>query len=230
LVALVALLLLVGLAGCGGGADSDSTAAKAGAGGSAEGRSSAGASKQDGAKGGGDGKSSEGPDGKQRTASGGDASDFKPKRHEDSGSGAEQFEVKGGDNSIQEFGEEAGPSELDAAATALHNFLDARAEGNWAATCQYLAKSTIESLEKLASQAKQLEDRGCGGILATLINPAARASMKVEAEKADVSSLRVEGEQAFVIYTGAESTVLAVSMAKEAGTWKVAGLAGTPLN
>jgi len=219
--ALVALLLVAGLAGCGGGGDSDSTATQAGAGGSAEGKSGDGASSQDGTKGGGDGK--------QQSTDAGDASDFKPRHHDDSGGGAERFKVKGGDNSIQEFGEEADTSELDAAATTLHNFLDARAEGNSAAACQYLAKSTIESFEQLASQTKS-KDTSCGGILAAITNPAAKAAMKAEAEKADVGSLRIEGEQAFIIYTGTEGTILAMPMAKEGGAWKVAGVVGTPLN
>jgi hypothetical protein len=223
--ALVALLLLAGLAGCGGGDGSSSTAAQAG-GGSGESTAS-GASKQDGAKSDGEGKS--GSSAKRQTPDPGDASEFKPKHHNDSGGGAEQFKVKGGDNSVQEFGEEADTSELDAAATALHNFLDARAEGNWAAVCQYLSKSTIESFEQLASRTKG-GDASCGAILAGITNPNAQAALKAEAEKADVGSLRTEGDQAFLIYTGTQGTILAMPMANEAGTWKVASLAGTPLS
>ena len=54
--------------------------------------------------------------------------------------------------------------------------------------------------------------------------------MKAEAEKADVRSLRSEGERAFVIYTGIRGTVLAMPMANEGGDWKVASLSGTPLD
>jgi hypothetical protein len=54
--------------------------------------------------------------------------------------------------------------------------------------------------------------------------------MKAEAEKANIGSLRIEGEQAFVIYTGIDGTVLAMPMANEGGDWKVASLAGTPLS
>lgn len=225
LAALVALLLLAGLAGCGNGDGSDSTAAQAD-GGSGESTAS-GASKQNGAKDQGQGKS--GSSGKQQTPDPGNASEFKPKPHSDSGGGAEQFKVKGGDNSVQEFGAEADTSEFDAAATVLHNFLDARAEGNWAAVCQYLSKSTMESFEQLASRAKQGGDTSCGAVLAAITNPAAEGAMKAEAEKADVGSLRTEGGQAFLIYT-TDGTILAMPMANEAGTWKVAGLAGTPLN
>ncbi|HEX6687246.1 MAG TPA: hypothetical protein VF085_01110 [Solirubrobacterales bacterium] len=223
LAAVVALLLLAGLAGCGGGDGSDSTAAQAG-GGSGESTAKDATAKQGGAEG-KSGSSAE------RQPDPGDASEFKPRHHTDSGGGAEQFKVKGGDNSIQEFGEEADTSDFEAAATALHDFLDARAEGNWAAVCRYLSKSTVESLERLASRSKQGGDTSCSAILAAITNPAAGGAVKAEAEKADVGSLRTDGDQAFLIYTGAEKgTILAMPMADEAGTWKVASLAGTPLN
>jgi hypothetical protein len=227
--AVAALLIAAGLTACGGGDGSSSTAAEAGGSAQAESESS-GASE----KGGGDAGKAGSGDSEGKSAGsgsgGGSASDFVPKQHEDSGGGSEQFKVKGGDNSVQEFGEEADTSERDAAATALHNFLDARAEGNWAAACEYMSKNMIESVEKLAARATEIDDTSCGGILEGLTNPAAKASMKAEAEQADIGSLRIEGERAFVIYTGAEGTIFAMPMANEGGTWKVASLAGTPLN
>lgn len=226
IAACVALLLAAGLVACGGSDSSDSTSTRV------DSHSQANAPSGDIAQGGGGNKSGSGSQGKANSDSSRapDASDFVPKQHSDSGGGSEQFKVKGGDNSVQEFGEEADTSELDAAATALHNFLDARAEGNWAAACNYMSKGMIESLKKLVSQAKEVEDTSCAGILEKLTNPAAKASMKAEAKKADVGSLRMEGEQAFVIYAGTEGTILAMPMANEGGEWKVAGLAGTPLN
>lgn len=234
IAALVALLIAMSLAACGDDESSSTTGAQA----DPQARSEGGdASKQvddQGKAGGGDGQagdSSAGGDGSGGSSSGGsDASDFVPKQHDDSGGGSEKYRVKGGDNSVQEFGEEADAEEFDAAAVAVHNFLDARAESNWAAACEYMAKSVIESFEKLAVQAKQIEDASCGGILEKLTNPAAKEAMKEEAEKANVGSLRIEGEQAFVIYTGVAGTILAMPMVNEGGTWKVASLAGTPLN
>jgi hypothetical protein len=225
-VACVALLLAVGLVACGGSDGSDSTSTTAAS------QSRANAPSGDTTQGGDEGKSGSGSQEKSGSDSSStpDASDFVPKQHSDSGGGSEQFKVKGGDNSVQEFGEEADASELDAAAAALHNFLDARAEGNWAAACNYMSKGIIESFEKLASQAKEVEDTSCGALLEKLTNPAAKSEMKAEAEKADVRSLRMEGEQAFLVYTGTKGAVLAIPMANEDGEWKVASLAGTPLN
>jgi hypothetical protein len=216
------LLVAVGLAACGGsGDDSSSKTTEAGAQKQAPGKPS-GAS----AKSGEEDKSSSGG---EAQSAGPKASEFVPKHHSDSGGGSAQFKVKGGDNSVQEFGEEAGSSEFDAAAAVVHDFLDARAEGNWAATCKYLSKGTIESLEQLAAQSKTGEDTSCGSILAALISPKAKSALETEAEKADVGSLRVEGERAFVIYTGIEGATMAISMTNEGGEWKVAALAGSPL-
>jgi hypothetical protein len=227
LVALAALLIAVGLAACGGGDSSSSTTTAADQG-QSESKSSQETPTQSGAKGdkGKSGSAGEGQSGNSSPS----ASDFTPKPHSDSGGGSAPYKTKGGDNSVQEFGEEGDSSEFDAAATVLHNFLDARAEGNWAATCEYISKTIIESVEKLAAKAKQIEDKSCGGILEKLTNPAASASIKAEAEQANVRSMRTEGEQAFVLYTGPHATIFSMPMANEDGTWKVASLAGYPLN
>lgn len=224
LAALAALLLVVGLGGCGGGSGSSTSseattaAAEAGSGGEAK------SSNRAGGEGGAEGKSAKA--GNEAEA----AKSFKPRQHHDSGGGAAQYRVKGGDNSIQEFGTEAEGSEFEKAAAALHDFLDARAQGNWAAACTYLSKSTVESFEQLAARSKQGNGKSCADILGQLINPAARQLMKEEAAKADVGSLRTEGERAFLIYTGAEKTVIAIPMTKEGDVWKVASIAGTPLS
>ena len=227
IVALAMLLLALSLAACGGGSDSTSTDSSGQT--TAESGSTGGGSKDSGAKSGDEGKSGGSGEGKSN-GSASDAEDFTPKQHSDSGGGSKQFVQKGGDNSVQEYGTEADTEEFDAAAVALHNFLDARAESNWAAACSYMSKAVVESFEKLAAQAKQLKDVDCAGILEKLTNPAAKSAMKAEAAKANVGSLRVEGDRSFVIYTGVKGTVLAMPMANEDGDWKVASLAGTPLN
>lgn len=225
---LAALLLAVAIAACGSGDSSSSTTTEASAPAQSEGKSSDAASKQAGksdsekkaggsANGGGQSKSS-------------GSSNFVPKHHEDSGGGSQQFRVKGGDNSIQEFGGEADTSELDAAAAVLHDFLDARAAGDWAAACKYMSKRVIASFEEMSAQSNPSEDLSCAKVLELLINPAAKQSMKVEAAKADVRSLRIEGEHAFAIYTAVGNTALAMPMENEDGTWKVGSLAGTPLS
>lgn len=220
IVAVAGALLAAGVSACGGGSNSTEATSQ----GQATGKSSANVKK---------GKN-EGSSGKSGSSGGGgsgkSASEFVPRHHHDSGGGSKQFQVKGGDNSVQEFGKEAVNSELDEAAAALHNFLDARAQGNWAAACQYMSKAVTESFAKLGAGSKQIKNTSCPAVLAKLINPAAKQLMKEEAAKANVGSLRVEGGRSFIIYTGTQKTILAMPMAHEGGAWKVASLAGTPLN
>ncbi len=218
---LAALLLAVGLVACGGGGGDSSSSNPAETGGQTQ---SEGPSSSTQGGGGNTGRSEgSGSEGDQ-------AANFVPKHHNDSGGGSDRYKTKGGDNSIQEFGEEAEGSEFEAVAAVLHEFLDARAEENWAAACTHVSEAIAESLEAIAAQAKQGEDRSCATILGKLVNPAAKQQIKDEAEQADVRSLRSEDDHAFVIYTGAEGTVLAMPMVNEGGTWKVSSLAGSPLS
>jgi hypothetical protein len=226
---LAALAVAVGLAACGGGDDSSSTTTEA-AQTQPESKANQGGSKQSGAKEKGESGSGGEKQSGGSTYSGSSASEFVPQQHSDSGGGSAQFRTNGGDNSIQEFGDEAESSDFDEAAVALHNFLDARAEGNWAAACEYMSNGVVESFQQLSAQSSQVKGAGCAEILGALTNPAAKQVMKAEAAKADARSLRVEGERAFLIYTGLEGTVYMMPMANEDGAWKVAALAGSALS
>lgn len=221
------LLLAATFTACGGGGDngSGSGSSQAEVASQAPSGASSSSSEQEQERSG----SSEEDLGGQSASESGEAAQFVPKQHQDSGGGSAQYETKGGDNSVQEYGQEAGSGEFEVVANALHDFLDARAEQNWAATCEYASKSIVEQFEKLAAQAKQVEDKGCAGILGKLINPVARHAFKEEAEKADVRSVRIEGDRAFIIYTGAHGTLLAMPAASEGGSWKVSSLAATPI-
>jgi hypothetical protein len=146
-----------------------------------------------------------------------------------SGGGSGQFRVRGGDNSIQDFGEESGESELEEAAASLHDFLVARAEGDWPTACSHLTKTVAQQLQQLASRSGQLSGAGCAKILEAL-TPPLPAKVQKESTIVDAGSLRTEGEQAFLIYRGAEGKVYAIPMKPEAGAWKVGALAATPLS
>jgi hypothetical protein len=146
-----------------------------------------------------------------------------------SGGGSGQFRVKGGDNSIQDFGEESDESELEEAAASLHDFLVARAEQDWPTACSHLAKVVAQQLQQLASRSGKLSGAGCAGILAALTPPLPPKVQK-ESTIVDAGSLRSEGEQAFLIYRGAEAKVYAIPMKPEGGAWKVGALAATPLS
>jgi hypothetical protein len=144
-----------------------------------------------------------------------------------SGGGSGQFRVKGGDNSIEEFGEESGAGELEEAAAALHDFFVARAEEDWRGACSQLSKNVAAELEQLASRSKSGK-KGCPATLAGLTPPLPPAVQR-ESTVVDAGSLRLEGERAFLIYRGAEKAAYAINMAHEDGKWKVGSLAPVPL-
>jgi len=228
IAALAALPLAAGLVACGGGGG-DSSSSTGGEAASTQAEAKPHESSQEKKKSSGGEQSSGGEGKSSKESSGPSASEFAPRQHSDSGGGSAKLRTKGGDNSVQEFGAE-NSSDFAVAATALHNFLDARAQGNWAAACEFMSQGIVESFKRLASQAKQLKGATCASILQALTNPAAKQAMKAEAEKANARSLRTEGDRAFLIYTGLEGTVFAMPMAEEDGAWKVVSLAGTPLN
>jgi hypothetical protein len=226
IAALAALVLAAFLVSCGGSdsnaaSDSSTSANPAGNGGTAQqgaakGAQSGGQAEHKGGSGGGEEGSAEAGSGKLST----------PLKV--SGGGSEQFRSKGGDNSIQEFGEESDEAELEEAAEALHGFYVARAEEDWGRACSYLADSMVGQLEQLASQSPQLKSKGCAAILRSFTRPLP-APVRRETTVVDAASLRSEGEQSFLIYRGEGGTVYAMPMKDEGGAWKVGLLAATPL-
>lgn len=144
-----------------------------------------------------------------------------------SGGGSAQFRTKGGDNSIQEFGEES-ESELQEVAEIVHGFYTARAEENWDAACSYLAKSNLEQLVKLVSQAPKLKGAGCSEALNAFTQPLPPA-LEREVTTVDAGSFRREGDQGFLLYYGPDRAVYSMPMREEGGAWKVAALSGSAI-
>ncbi len=140
--------------------------------------------------------------------------------------GSAAFRTPGGDNSIQNFGEEADASELEAASTALSGFLEARADSDWAAQCEYLAAAAVKPLEQLSTQSPQLKGKDCAAVLEALSGDLP-ASTRANTLTGGVASLRFEGERGFALYHGPEGVDYFMPMAKENGEWKVASLAPT---
>jgi hypothetical protein len=145
-----------------------------------------------------------------------------------SGGGSEQFRTKGGDNSIQEYGDEGAESELQEAAEIVHGFYVARAEEKWDTACSYLAQSNIEQLEKLGAQSPQFKGAGCAPVLEAFTRPLP-AAVQREITTVDAGSFRREGDQGFLIYYGTGQTVYAMPLRDEGGSWKVAALSGSAL-
>ncbi|MGE5280849.1 MAG: hypothetical protein ACM3N0_00745 [Chloroflexota bacterium] len=233
LLAAALLALAFALSSC-GGSGSDTSSSSTQAPGEAESRSGAGGDSGTGGKvaetGGNKQGESSGQGGKSSGQGGGKskkASKATPVAPlHGSGGGSGQNRVKGGDNSVQEFGEESGESELEEAATALHTFLVARVRQEWPRACANLSSTMIENLKRLVEN-EENENISCPAAFAkiapTLPPKVAHGSTVVNAD-----SLRVKGRHGFLIYHGFEGVLYAISMAHE-GRWKVAALAGVPL-
>jgi hypothetical protein len=145
-----------------------------------------------------------------------------------SGGGSSQFRSEGGDNSIQEFGDESDESELQEAAEVVHGFYVSRVAEEWDKACSYLAKSNIEQLVRLANQSAQSKGADCATVLKAFTQPLP-ASVAREITTVDAGSLRRDGEQGFLIYFGAGHVKYAMPLSAEGGGWKVAALSGTTL-
>ena len=212
LLALAAVVLLaLALSACGGGSD-DSTAttspqetATAPAGGSGE-----TSSPSDETKGEGESQESSGSGGADDSSS-------------DSDEASAEFRTPGGDNSIQDYGEEPDESELEAANTALAGFMTARAKGDWDGMCAALAKAAVEPIEDLASRAPQFKGKGCAAVLETLL-ARSPASSRANTLTDGIASFRVEGERGFALYHGPKGVDYFVPMINEDGEWKVGAL------
>lgn len=146
-----------------------------------------------------------------------------------SGGGSAQFHVKGGDNSVQDYGAEAAESELRQAAEATHSFFVAGVRGEWARACSLLATEEQTSLERAAAQSPQLRGKGCAAALAAFTQPVSGSQAR-QITQVDAASLRHEGEQAFLIYVGApDNTVYAMPLHLEGGIWKLTAVSGAAL-
>jgi hypothetical protein len=222
--ALVALLALV-LAACGGDED-EGGATTTNPGAAQQGQGSVGKDEAGG------------KDGKERTAGGGGdadsgvgsqaAADVEPAPLKVSGGGSEQFRVKGGDNSIQTWGEESDESQLDAAAAAVHGFYVARANEEWAAACEYMGAPLLEQLRQFATQSGK-EAPDCAELLKMLTRHPLPASVRRESTIVDAGSLRIGEDNSFLIYRGVDRTVFAMPVVEEDGAWKVTLLSPTTL-
>jgi hypothetical protein len=138
--------------------------------------------------------------------------------------GSASFRVPGGDNSIQDFGQEADSSERQAAAAALTAFLEAREKGNWQGQCDNLAKAAIAPLEELAKRSPQVKGKGCAATLGMLTGDAPASTRANPLTAAGVASLRVEGGRGFALFHGTGGSDYFVPMVKEGGEWKVGAI------
>lgn len=229
-VLLVATVLAAVLAACGGSGGSGSSSTTTSASGQGPKSGSGAAAEKTASKEGDRDHGREDDSGGAPSAGGGEG-----RRHVPvaplavSGGGSAQFRVKGGDNSVQDYGEEAGGAELQQAAEATHSLLVAEVRGEWARACSLLAAEEQKRLEQQVAKASRSGGDGCAAALAAFTKPVSGSAAR-EITQVDAASLRHEGEQAFLIYVGApEGTVYAMPLRLEGGAWKPTAISGVAL-
>jgi hypothetical protein len=257
-LALAAALCAAILAACGGGDDSTTSTATDATGaestveaGGPAGQSGGGDGKQ---KGGGDGKDAPGGDGSASGSGGGEDSgssgsnggggssgvsggagfDFsgEPTKHKHptpaEGQRSDGFRVPGGDNSIQEYGEEQGSEERAAAMLPIAALYRALYSGDWGEVCdRYLSSNNVKQIELLAQKSSQLKGRGCAEVLAGLNQAVGQKGP--DTPDGGIVSFRTEGDTGFAIYWGIDGKGYAFALKSEGGSWKLTSLAPTPL-
>ena len=223
-ILLAAVACALALAACGSGGDSTATT------GTTAETTTAQAPEQQGGGGAGGDKGSKGNGGNaQKGPKGGDSSKSGGSKPVKGGvEPSSNFETQGGDNSIQEYGDEVESQEREEGTAAVAALYDALRTGKWATVCnKYLSAKNLEQIELLAKQAPQIKGNGCPEILGGLNSTSSGKTPDTPAGV--VASMRVEGETAFAIYRGIDGKGYAVPMVREGGKWKLTALAPTPL-
>jgi len=145
-----------------------------------------------------------------------------------SGGGREHagFKVPGGDNSIQEFGEDAAGSDLSQADEAVDALFRAYRTSDWSEVCgQYLSQKTFESLEEIAMASPTVQGAACPDMLAGLFS----TGVTPTEPESSVGAMRIRGELGFALYRGTDGKGYAISLSTEDGRWKLNALGPTPL-
>jgi hypothetical protein len=217
-VLLAAMLCTAALAACGGGDSSTATTSggvtpPSEAGGSGN---QGGGSKESPGSGGSGESSPEGGSG-----SGGGSGSSGDER-------SSSFRTPGGDNSIQEYGDEAEAEERAKATKTIVTFYSASAGEEWAKVCGLLSAKNVKSLKLFAKRIPNVKSNDCPGVLA-VVNSGVNGNVP-ERIKGGVVSLRVEGDVGFALYHGTDGKNYAFPLKLEGGEWKLTSLAPTPLS
>jgi hypothetical protein len=218
---LVALACMLALSACGGGSSPSTSqpATTPTTTGSGTGESTGSEAKQGGGSNGGSngGSTNQG----SGSGSGGEGGS--------SGERSAGFRTPGGDNSIQEFGEEEGAEERAKATKTISTFYAAERGREWAKVCAVLSAKNVEQLELFAKRIPKVKARTCAGVIA-LLNASAPGGRPPETMKGGVVALRREGDTAFALYHGIDGKDYAFPLKLEGGQWKMTSLGATLLS
>ena len=144
------------------------------------------------------------------------------------GQRSDVFVVPGGDNSIQEFGQEQGEDERVAAMLPITALYKAQFTGDWSAVCDtYLSANNVQQLKLLSEKSPQLKGKSCAEVLSGLTQ--ATGIRTPDTPDGGVVSFRVDGDTGFAIYWGIDGKGYAFALKSENGSWRLTSLAPTPL-
>jgi hypothetical protein len=216
--ALVAALMLA-LAACGGSGDSSSSQSTA----TDSTQSTTAPSGEGSSDGNGANQKQGGDENGSANDQGGSSQDSSAGNRSGSAERSAEFRTPGGDNSIQNYGEEADTSELQEAEDAIVNYLDARAKANWAKSCEYLAALATEPLEKLAESSPKLKGKDCGAIVGALSAQVPKSALASPVTEG-IASVRFQGDRGFALFHGPQGARFFMPLVKEDGEWKVGSL------
>ena len=130
-------------------------------------------------------------------------------------------------SSITGYGTAAGGADKATVVAAAHSFFTAMASGDHARLCAGL---TAVNREQVAAFTKGKHPGGCAAALKALLVPAAATEARKAADAA-VTSVRIKGGTAFVLFRPKGGVPSYFVMKEEGGAWKAIGLApGTPID
>jgi hypothetical protein len=137
---------------------------------------------------------------------------------------------KGGDDSIQTFGEQADDKQAAEIAEVARGFFKAQANQRWKDACFYLSSSVTDFFAEAASQAPAEESipSDCPSLLKQLGQGVPKSARKSIA-KVRVKDVRLDGDEGFVLYIGARRKWYAIAVGKEDTGWKVRAMSGAPI-
>jgi hypothetical protein len=144
------------------------------------------------------------------------------------GSRSDGFRVPGGDNSIQEYGQEQDAGERAAAMAPIAALYRALYSGDWNEVCDtYLSSTNVKQIELLAEKSPKLKGKGCADVLSGLNQtPGVKGP---DTPDGGIVAFRTEGDTGFAIYWGIDGKGYAFALKSEGGGWKLTSLAPTPL-
>jgi hypothetical protein len=139
-----------------------------------------------------------------------------------------EFKVpKGGDDSIQTFGSEAEGDEKEAVLAAMHSFLVALAESNYKKLCAGITSANRKQFELFVKANK--EQGNCETLLPKVL--VGGGSEARRAANGSIYQVRIEGGNAFILFTPERGKASYFTMKKEGDEWKSTSIAaGVPFN